>query len=174
MSLFSPAVHYPTPEEILDHEITFKQATVDCVREWKAHHFSGWKELDPSAKTDCLSRLATDLTRSYGLDIAVENGDAYYFDPNRSAITVDNRHPSIISTLHEVAHAIYGKSELQACRWSVWLFKKVFPNAYAELTFLPGSHLLVRKPTTCSPIPSSPAPVTSSSKIPVQDASASN
>lgn len=52
---------------------------------------------------------------------------------------------SIITVLHELGHHFYGESELQACRFSVWLFRAAFPNAYAKLEW--EGHTLKRPPT---------------------------
>ena len=52
---------------------------------------------------------------------------------------------SIITTLHELYHYLYGGSELEACRFSVWLFREAFPKAYARLVW--DGHMLVRPAT---------------------------
>lgn len=52
---------------------------------------------------------------------------------------------SILTVLHELGHHFYGDSELQACRFSVWLFRAAFPNAYAKLEW--EGHTLKRPPT---------------------------
>lgn len=162
MTLFA-STNYPTPEEIMDHPISFRLSTIDIVTDWRAAHFGSWPSLEKSTRVDALSALARKLLQSYGVEVfTVQNGDAYSYRPDSRTLTIDRENPSIISTLHEVAHAIYGASELQACRWSVWLFKKVFPKAFDNLTFAPGSHLLVRKPP-CSATPASPTTPTSSS-----------
>lgn len=147
MSLFNALAKYPTPEEIMDHEIVFKKATIDLVTDWKKAHFPTWREKNTEEKIASLESLAVTLTQLYGLPCMVDKTTrSYAYVPGQNLITLDSERPSIISTLHEVAHAIYGASELQACRWSIWLFKKTFPAAFQQLQFAESSHLLVKKP----------------------------
>jgi len=40
---------------------------------------------------------------------------------------------SIITALHETAHALYGADETIACSWSTKLFKEIFPEEYNKL-----------------------------------------
>jgi len=44
--------------------------------------------------------------------------------------------------MHEWSHSL-GKGEKEACRWSINLFRKIFPKSYAKL--VPKGHLLYRK-----------------------------
>lgn len=48
---------------------------------------------------------------------------------------------SIITLLHELAHAIYGSDERKAVRWSTNLFRQVYPKQYEKLT--ETGHMLV-------------------------------
>ncbi len=50
---------------------------------------------------------------------------------------------SIITLLHEFAHAAFGHSEYKAVEWSVNLFRKVFPKQFEKLE--PKGHTLVKK-----------------------------
>lgn len=147
MSQFNTRGEYPTPEEIMATEVTFKRSTIDIVNAWKDTNFKGWKQKTTQERTESLKRLASDLLQAYSISASVdaEEGAPYQFDPYENRIMLDSSHPSIISTLHEVCHAIYGPSEKQACRWSVWLFKKTFPKSFDKLQFAPNSHLLVQK-----------------------------
>ena len=67
----------------------------------------------------------------------------YFYDSKNKTIHIDIHKISIISGLHELAHHLYGKSELKACRWSVWLFKICFPQQYKKLKW--SNHLLVKQ-----------------------------
>ena len=147
MSQFDTQVTYPSPEEIMATEVKFKQSTIDVVNAWKDTNFKGWKQKTLEERTESLKRLASDLLQAYGIRASVESEDGtpYHYAPHENRIVLDSSHPSIISTLHEVCHAIYGSSETQACRWSVWLFKKTFPKSFDKLQFAPNSHLLVKK-----------------------------
>jgi len=57
----------------------------------------------------------------------------YACDYKHQTIYLSDNNPSIISALHEFGHYLYGKSELKACRFSVHLFKEIFPIAYKKL-----------------------------------------
>lgn len=69
-----------------------------------------------------------------GDDVWIEaDAGEYAYRPSDQTIMLDHNRPSIISALHELGHHLYGDSELQACRFSVWLFKEAFPKSYAKL-----------------------------------------
>jgi hypothetical protein len=72
--------------------------------------------------------------------VAVDAG-IYAYDPVANTILLDHNHPSIVSTLHEFWHSVIGESELEACRFSVWLFKETFPKSYEELKW--KGHMLI-------------------------------
>lgn len=42
---------------------------------------------------------------------------------------------SVVSYLHEFAHFRFGRSEVQACRWSINLFRRCFPRSWVRVTF---------------------------------------
>jgi hypothetical protein len=42
---------------------------------------------------------------------------------------------SVITILHEWGHKRFGRNEARACRWSVNLFRRVFPASFARLRF---------------------------------------
>ena len=50
----------------------------------------------------------------------------------RPAIITMRGRLSVVTFLHEFAHAL-GKDERGACRWSINLFRRVFPRQYARL-----------------------------------------
>lgn len=42
---------------------------------------------------------------------------------------------SVITTLHEVGHALHGRSEQMACAWSLAYFRACFPRSWRRLKF---------------------------------------
>jgi len=62
-------------------------------------------------------------------------------DGRPAAITMRGR-LSVVTFLHEFAHAL-GKDERGACRWSINLFRRVFPRQYARLRA--DGHVLRRR-----------------------------
>ncbi|MCH8015076.1 MAG: hypothetical protein IH917_00450, partial [Acidobacteria bacterium] len=48
---------------------------------------------------------------------------------------------SVVTLLHEFDHAL-GKDEVDACRWSINLFRRCFPRQFSKL--VPRGHTLIR------------------------------
>lgn len=137
---------YPTPEKIMEKEIKFKKETVKIVKDWKKANFKGWKTKSNEEKISKIIELLESLKSFYQINPLTFDGSAgiYSFMPTEKIINLDHNNPSIISSLHEFAHALLGASETKACRWSVWLFKKLFHKSFQKLTF--QGHVLIRKP----------------------------
>jgi hypothetical protein len=85
-----------------------------------------------------LSRLLYDMGEE-DVDVDASAG-SYAYDPWNCTILLDHNHPSLISALHEFGHYLHGESELEACQFSVWLFKEVFPRSYEKLSW--DKHML--------------------------------
>ena len=141
--IFGPA--YPTREQILEKEIKHKKETIKILKNWKKNV---WKPVkkggDNNLKFDALEILVRSLSEIYQKPINI------IYEPERPSCSYDqltqtlfiNKSLSIISTLHEFAHHLYGPNELQTCRWSVNLFRKIFPRAYNRLKW--NRHMLVK------------------------------
>ncbi len=132
-------MNYPTKKQILSKEIIFKKETIDLLLKFKEK----WSKKDRD-KRELLTYLVNDLGVIYkkpALITLIENKPCQY---NLATQTINiDKSLSIISTLHEFAHHLMGRSELIACRWSIWLFIKTFPNSYKKLEW--KGHLLVKK-----------------------------
>jgi Zn-dependent peptidase ImmA (M78 family) len=131
---------YPTKEKILEKETKHKKETVLLLIAFKKK----WKtKTKTKEKFKALKTLLNNLAKIYKKELKVEyepTAPSCYYNPKEKTIYL-NESLSIISTLHEFAHHLYGKSELTACRWSVSLFKKTFPLAYNKLHW--NGHLLI-------------------------------
>lgn len=135
---------YPTEEEILAERPKFKEGLVLIVNLWKATSMKNWQKDPKWVKIEYLSLLIQAICCLYHKsEPKIMITHEYACDIKRREIFVDISHPSIISTLHETAHYLFGESELGACRWSIWLFKECFPKSYNNLVF--DGHLLVKK-----------------------------
>lgn len=146
--LAHPNETYPTAKEIMAKPVKFKSSTIDILKVWKqGHYVDRWGTIMNTTRARSLTILANHLLESYGITgISINYGDRPYgYDPYMKTLMISSLRPSIISTLHEVKHVIDGPSELLACRWSIWLFKEVFPKEFDKLEFRDGGHLLVRK-----------------------------
>ena len=154
--------NYPTKEEILaspssigvgDDDEYAHIYLAEMLRDWRVWE---WKRADNTlAKFTALQHLIDKIAIELGaiephetipllvgpdlVDrvVAREDGTQY--------IELNMNKLSIITTLHELYHYLYGGSELEACRFSVWLFREAFPKAYARLVW--DGHMLVRPAT---------------------------
>lgn len=135
--IISEGGSYPTKKEILDGGPLHTPSEAKKLLRFKNLFFSGWSKMPKEVRFNLLEVMVKTLAPR---DTEVRRGDEWstygdtiYFGEN----------PSIISCLHEIGHVIHGDSELDACRYSVHLFKEVFPKSYAQLTW--KGHMLVKK-----------------------------
>lgn len=155
-------INYTTKEEILaappgvpirfTSSADIVQHLVPYLKDWRRE--LNWKESNAPQKSCGLENLLWDILESLGVDqedVEIQHDSeepstldrgADWMDDPRFLITLDIRNPSIISTLHELGHVLYGTSELEACRFSVWLFRAAFPRAYDKLVW--EGHMLKR------------------------------
>ena len=138
---------YPTKEEILAEPTKHKREIIKLTKAWKKEVWNEARQSNPSDKFEALKNLLDAIAFAYNKPVTIEfvpdTPIGCHYKPTDHTIVID-AHVSIISALHELAHHLFGDSELKACRWSVWLFKKVFPRAYAKLVW--NQHMLI-KPT---------------------------
>jgi len=125
---------YPTKVEILETEHKFKPAVLRLVKEWKRDI---WKDAKATNDSQCIAlrMLVTMLGKVYDKPVNIEfvkGAPTSWYSPKYKTIYLTNPY-SIISALHELAHHLFGANELKACHWSVWLFKKTFPQAFHKL-----------------------------------------
>ncbi len=127
---------YPkTVAEVIDDSMRFRPDVLTAVRAFKASH--PWRgSLDERHQK--FRKLYADLSSAYGIDPPrLVFGNDHVSDSGRSAYlpkmrTVVLRGKLSISTaLHEYAHHL-GKNERQACRWSLNLFKRVWPILFSR------------------------------------------
>ena len=126
---------YPrTVAEVLDGQIRFRQATIQAVLRFKAKR--PWSGL-PIERMLKLRLLHRNLCRIYGretsllsrrLDGSFSGSSSYC--PSCDVITLRGK-LSVVTYLHEFAHAL-GKGERGACRWSIHLFRRCFPEQFAR------------------------------------------
>ena len=140
---------YPTKKQILSSKIKIPPNTIEIVKIWKEYYFTkhNWNKLTKENNLHNLKILILGLTmitnKKHSVLPIVKDGDSYKYNPLELTIYQDKNKPSIISALHELAHHLYGKSELTACRWSIAIFKKTFPKEYKKLSW--KGHTLIKK-----------------------------
>jgi hypothetical protein len=134
---------YPTKEEILSNEVIFNKNEIDIINFWKKTFYNGkWGKLSEHEKFYYLSKLIVKISNSYNKPIrAIYISRMAGYNPWIEAIFLNK--PSITTSLHELAHHLNGENELEACRWSIWLFMKCFQKEYNNLTW--DGHLLVKR-----------------------------
>lgn len=142
---------YPTKKEILEHKVDIPPVVVEHLKMWKIKHYNKrWGKLDNREKNESLLQLSRMIQYLYKADLKPYTDVVFtpvpaFYSPLLDVINLQEHRPSIITTLHETAHALFGRSELVACAFSVHLFKKAFPKAYAKCVW--NGHLLTYAPT---------------------------
>lgn len=129
---------YPTKEEILAKEHKFRPGVLAAIKGWKVEQYHGWRDRPEHEKMEALRQLVADIAVIYDRPVRLEHGDFDHYC--RANETIYLFRPSIVTALHELGHHLKGSSELAACRFSVWLFKKAFPRSFERLHF--EGHLL--------------------------------
>ena len=132
---------YPTKEEILKTPFEFTHETLNLTANWKKDYLKDIRQKTDSEKLTEITILIYLLAGQ--ISVTVRLGTKYSYDLVDRVLFLDKAHPSVISALHELGHHLYGDSELEACRFSVWLFKTIFPEFYGKLSWV--GHLLVKK-----------------------------
>lgn len=124
------------------------QGELNALKYWKSNYFNSvWKSLSKSDRMEYIKRLISDLNveergTPYRWNVDSEYSYMHAYEGNASMISVDADNPSIISSLHELGHHLFGSDEFEACRYAVGLFKAAFPNAFDKLQW--KGHLLIK------------------------------
>lgn len=133
---------YPTKDEVLEGTVTHKPEVIRAIKNWKGTAWKAARDLnDENVKMAVIMGLIEGLAVCYQRPVTVVRGPRDCYSPLQKTIFLSK--PSIITALHELAHHLFGPSELKACRWSVHLFKKTFPKAESKLGW--DGHMRVRK-----------------------------
>jgi hypothetical protein len=138
---------YPSSmEEILDDSLVYDKNTLLVLRKFR--EFGPWRG-PVEERIGKYLWLNEALCMIYGQNVQVGlcpdilsgqerstgNGGLVYQDDNEDGMKIIylTGKLSVITFLHEWGHAIHGSSELLACRWSVNLFRKIFPRQFEKL-----------------------------------------
>lgn len=146
--------NYPqTAAEVLDDSIKYKREAIAAVKAFARRR--PWKG-SLRRRREKFGDLHLELCRVYGLRTRLEfvggaggSGSSSY-SPREDVITLRGR-LSVVTYLHEFAHALCGSCERQACRWSLNLFRKCFPRSFARCEVV--GHTLVRRGEDAAPVP---------------------
>ena len=148
---------YPTKEEILSEPQLHRPEVIGIVRNWKRTEWkeakNGSDDLKFLALKSLIQRIALIYDKQVNVVYKADAPSCCYIPMFNNAIVI-NRTLSIISSLHELAHALFGPDETKACRWSVWLFRKTFKKAYERLEW--RGHRLVKRQEEYAVVQSGP------------------
>lgn len=142
---------YPTPKEILAKNPKIQKKIIEATLEWKKEFLIDWKKKSNNQKIERIAYLLTKICEAISFqqpNLIIMDAEEYAYKSKQKIIYLDENNPSIISALHELGHHIYGKSELKACIFSVWLFKECFPGLYSKLKWNKDDnspHLLIKQ-----------------------------
>jgi len=126
-------------EDVMDDKIRYKRGIVKALKRFKE---SGALRAEIPVCLEAMNRLVREFAAIHGLPMPTVE---YRPDlvscclPHLNLICLDKM--SIVTLLHEYAH-LMGYDEWHACWWSINLFRKVYPEAYAKLEH--QGHMLVR------------------------------
>jgi hypothetical protein len=138
---------YPTKEQILKTEIMYPSNVLSIIGLWKRVCYKGWRDKSNEEKNNDIKALINTISIIYEheeIKVVIEPKQEPRCEQNSQSNTIflDANKSSILTSFHELAHALFGGSELKACRWSIWLFKKAFPRSYDKLKW--KRHMLIK------------------------------
>ncbi len=145
-----PLREYPkTVAECIDDDLKYRRGTYTALKAFKRSRPWAGSQADMQEKLRILNRKLAEI---YEIEIPklvfvdkFPSGPCCFPHSKPSIIilqpTDDGRY-SVVAFLHEFGHSL-GKGEKGACRWSLNLFKRIFPESYEKLE--PEGHLLMRK-----------------------------
>jgi hypothetical protein len=136
-----PNGRYPsTVAECLTDRAKLRRGVIPAVKEFR--RAGPWRGT-PVERKRKFRRLNGALARAYGMpapELRFAGIDGSFSgasscrrrgDGQPAIITMRGK-LSVVTFLHEFAHAL-GRDERGACRWSINLFRRVFPEQYARL-----------------------------------------
>jgi len=143
-----PIRNYPaTVTEVLDDNLRFRTETVVALRWFKEHVRRNRLHAHDESRIEAMKLLVEKLSNIYRIpvpEIEMESvtgrpggsGSSSY-EPERNRIILRGR-LSVITLLHEFAHVL-GKDERKACRWSINLYRLVYPEIFERLMHRNGN-----------------------------------
>ena len=137
---------YPeTVIEVLDDAVAYPDGVIEAVQAFA--QAGPWQGFVKSRKRK-FQRLNCELARACNKpeptltfrDLDGGSSGASCYMPREHRIVLTGR-LSVVTYLHEFAHSL-GLDERAACRWSINLFRLIFPRQYSRLIHI--GHTLVR------------------------------
>ena len=113
------------------------------LKKWKEIHYKGWSILPEKKKIKAIKILLLTINKikkGSRLKIKFDKKLANCYTSDNNTIILNKA--SIITSLHELSHHLFGESEEKACKYSIWIFKEAFPRSFKKLIF--KNHLLTK------------------------------
>lgn len=131
--------------EVVDDQLTYQPEALHAVRRFARRQ--PWRGTVENREAK-FEQLNCDLATAYGIAVPALNfqcidgrsSGASHYIPTQHRIVLTGK-LSVVTYLHEFAHAL-GMDERDACKWSINLFKRCFPQQYGRLVHL--GHMLFR------------------------------
>jgi hypothetical protein len=120
---------------VLEEKIVFADDLVEAIREFKS--LNPWKQ-DAEGTKNCFHLLNKRLNELFKKDTVLAFVQCYTDIMEIQTGLHEGQHavylskPSLITYLHEYGHGL-GKDDHETTKWSVQLFKLVFPIAFEKL-----------------------------------------
>jgi len=145
--------NYPTDvSTLLNPPMRLRVDVQAALRAFKARRPYRGTILERCAKFNALHSALCDIyNMRTQLDLNIRgqesrSGNGYYY-PDSDKIALTGK-LSIVTYLHEFAHAINGEDEEFAVRWSLSYFKRIWPRLFANLNIGDGRAAHVVTPRT--------------------------
>lgn len=128
-------MNYPN-NPMVDDNVKHKPEIIKAL--WAFKRKKPWRDGRKSEyRLECMRELINDFSAIYEIDAprlewvdSVSNNGQ--FNMRTNVITIFGE-LSTITLLHEFAHAKFGRCERKAVKWSINLFRKVFPKQFEKL-----------------------------------------
>lgn len=140
---------YPKVEEVLDDSMKFKKETIRALTRFKnSNPYKGSLQ----DIQDKFRKLNSELSLIYKMEEPkllfckkFIKGSCYLPYGHVIILEQQGKKYGVVTFLHEFRHAMGAIREWHTCKWSINLFRKVFPEAYSKLE--PVGHMLMKKNT---------------------------
>jgi hypothetical protein len=144
-------------DQLLATPVTYHEHIIEALKDFKRYHKLG-NESD-ALRLEGMRALLNEVASNNGTVVPslrmgnMDSGDSgtSYYDHDAHEIVMQGK-LSIITFLHEIGHAVYGYDEHMARVWSINLFKKVYPKAFARLEVHDGFVLRMRDDRVQAPV----------------------
>ena len=150
----------PYIQQILETPIDFPVPIVTALRHFKRHHKLGNESNE--SRLQGMRDLLNEIAVTGGCPIPALRMEHINGESSGSSQYIQETHTivmrgklSIITFLHECAHAVYGYDEHMSRAWSINLFKRVYPKAFARLQVEGGDdgfYLSLRTESMVAPV----------------------